>query len=623
MSQRKREKNGASFAAESTKASGPETPIDPRSVRVRRWIDVRFAVILLALTALWCIPRVAYYRDVVDNELSLFNEWPDSDNAFSIEWAGLIAKGDVLSKSGPHPFHQWHEAMANAWFEKHPERKAEIRGTLPADASDRDVAVALWRRWYGDVRLHQEPLYPYLLAACHIVSSDPIMLMWGLQSIAGLLIGILLVDLARRMFGGIEAVIAGVSYTLCTFVMFHEQTILRTTFITLATLLMAREGFLLTRHSSRAGWVRFGLWCGLAVLLQSACVLYPFLFAVWWIWDKRRDSLAERIRGPAISAAVMGLLLLPVFVRNVAVGAPTTSLSSVGATAFISTQHVSYNAYAGWTIAHETGDLIDMATSRPGAAYVAAVGSHPSIGSWIEQFGKKLKGAFHGVEWSSNENFYNMRALAPSLRFGMLDMFTLIPLGLVGLWIATRRKTHHAPVALGLLFHFVLLVGICVAGRYRVPIAPLLIVYAAGVVGTLLSPVIDGRFPDIVLVVACTIALVAGRSVLNHRPEDEYRVAEFVLLYESKYVPRLNEAKDRKDWDTCTVVLEKFVGFTRDTFLRPDDASGPSRRTKTTMGFFGDTHQRLSELYEMTGRQSDARRAKTTATALKAAAKRL
>jgi hypothetical protein len=138
-----------------------------------------------------------------------------------------------------------------------------------------------------------------------------------------------------------------------------------------------------------------------------------------------------------------------------------------------------------------------------------------------------------------------------------------------------------------------------------------------------LSPVIDGRFPDIVLVVACTIALVAGRSVLNHRPEDEYRVAEFVLLYESKYVPRLNEAKDRKDWDTCTVVLEKFVGFTRDTFLRPVDASGPSRRTKTTMGFFGDTHQRLSELYEMTGRQSDARRAKTTATALKAAAKRL
>lgn len=623
MSQKKREKNGESFAAESTKASGPEAPIDRRSIRVRRWIDARFAVILLALTTLWCIPRVAYYRDVVDNELSLFNVWPDSDNAFFIEWAALIAKGDVLSKAGPHPFHTWHEAMANAWFKKHPEKKSEIRGTLPAEATDRDVAVALWRRWYGGVRLHQEPLYPYLLAACHTVSSDPIKLMWGLQSIAGLLIGILLVDLARRMFGGLEALIAGISYTCCAFVMFHEQTILRTTFITLATLLMAREGFLLARHASRAGWMRFGLWCGLAVLLQSACILYPVLFALWWNWDKRRDSFALRIRGPAISAAVMALLLLPVFARNIAVGAPATSLSSVGATALISTQHVSYDAYAGWTIAHETGDLIEMATSRPGSAYAAAVGSHPSIGSWIGQFGKKLKGAFHGVEWSSNENFYNMRAFAPSLGFGRLDMFTLIPLGLVGLWFATRRNIPHVPLALGLLFHGVLLVGICVTGRYRVPVAPLLIIYTAGVVGAMLSPLLDGKFPDVVLVVACAIALFAGHSVIEHRPEDEYRVAEFVLLYESNYVPRLNEARDRKDWKTCSATLEHFLEFIPETLKRPEVASNTSRTSKQSIRFFGKVYEHLSKVYELDGRLADARRANATSVALSEASKGL
>jgi hypothetical protein len=203
--------------------------------------------VLVALVLLWCVPRVAYYRDVVDRDLTVFNDWPDSDNAFFLEWAALIEGGDVLSKSGPHPFHRWHGEMAETWFKKHPERKEAIRASLPPDASDRDLAVALWRHWYGGVRLHQEPLYPYLLAACRAAASTPATVMWGLQSLAGLLIGFLLVDLSRRLFGSLEAVIAGVLYSFCAFVMFHEQTILRTTFITLVTLLMAREGLLTAR----------------------------------------------------------------------------------------------------------------------------------------------------------------------------------------------------------------------------------------------------------------------------------------------------------------------------------------------------------------------------------------
>lgn len=281
---------------------------------------------------------------------------------------------------------------------------------------------------------------------------------------------------------------------------------------------------------------------------------------------------------------------------------------------------MSYNAYAGWTIAHETGDLIEMATSRPVAAYIEAVGSHPSIGSWIEQFGKKLKGAFHGVEWSSNENFYNMQRFAPSLRLGLLDMFTLIPLGILGLWLAIRMRIPHGPIVLALVFHVSLLVGLCVTGRYRVPVAPLLLVYTSGVVAALASPILDGRFPNVVLLIACTTALVFGRSAMNRQPEDEYRVSEYILLYNAAYVPRLQESADRKEWETCAEVLEQFLEFMPEAFMQPDKASTISTTSKSTMTFFGGLYKRLSQIHENAGRSANAARAKKTALGLEKAA---
>jgi hypothetical protein len=279
---------------------------------------------------------------------------------------------------------------------------------------------------------------------------------------------------------------------------------------------------------------------------------------------------------------------------------------------------VSYKSYAGWSIAHETAECLETATSRPVAAFMAAVDSHPSLGSWIAQTGRKLKATLHGVEWSGNENFYNMRELAPSLRFGVVDMFTLLPLGVLGMWLAWRRKIVHAPILIAVGFHVLLLVGICVTGRYRVPIAPLLLVYASAVLGAVLAPVIDRRAPSLPWVAACAVALLLGGSVMNHGRDDEFRISEYLVLYESKYVEDLNRAAAREDWRTCAAMLERFLSFMPRAFSdsgRDYRSARPS--LKAALGFFAEQHSKLALVYEKTGDYDRARHARTKASDLK------
>jgi hypothetical protein len=396
------------------------------SARFEAALSKKILLVLGLLLVVWSIPRLRYASEIDAKNLQIFNRWDQSDNRFFLDWADTIAAGDLLGRTPNHPVHEWHVALAKEWLTNHPEDAKALKAELAPDADEAALHLALWNRWYGGPQFHQEPLYPYLLAGLKTLFGDAYIGGYVFQSLLGLVNGLLIFLLTRRWFGPGAAVIAGVLYAFSGFLMFHEQTILRTTATCTMTLLLVYQGLGLLDGPSRKRWILFGLTSGLAILLQSIFLLFfvGFVAIRWW---NARDLRSATLRGAALCTLMIALVLAPAFARNIAVGAPTFSLSSVGSVTLIASNHLSYQSDAGWNANPRIADLVAMSESRPSAAAVATWASHDGVGSFLSMVFRKFRSALHGVEWSGNENFYNMALLCPSLRLGWVDLFSSSP----------------------------------------------------------------------------------------------------------------------------------------------------------------------------------------------------
>src|SRR5262249_54450714 len=151
--------------------------------------------------------RVTALVELSATPLARLEQWRESDMHVYDEWARTIAAGDWLSATVRVPMHSWHRGVAHQYFEDHP----EVRATVERDAASqgREPAELLWARWLHLPQFYQDPLYPYLVAVTYrVAGTNPeYVLVW--QALLGLLSIVLVWHLARRYFGDVAALVAG------------------------------------------------------------------------------------------------------------------------------------------------------------------------------------------------------------------------------------------------------------------------------------------------------------------------------------------------------------------------------------------------------------------------------
>ncbi len=119
-----------------------------------RWLAPRERWILGGLLVLALLVRVVYFVDAGHSPAVGMHEWAESDMSFFDLWAGEIAAGDLLTNQSLHPDHSWHREAAVTYLGDHPEEAT----TLAPGGSPQEAGRALWNKWYGCKRFHQEPL---------------------------------------------------------------------------------------------------------------------------------------------------------------------------------------------------------------------------------------------------------------------------------------------------------------------------------------------------------------------------------------------------------------------------------------------------------------------------------
>jgi 4-amino-4-deoxy-L-arabinose transferase-like glycosyltransferase len=468
-------------AGNAAKPSAPKPGIDPIT-RIEALLVSRKKWLMAGIFLLSVAVNTTYYQQAKDSPLQSMHRWDNSDMAFFDQSARYIAAGHWLCDTVLHPYHEWHDEYAKLYFAQYPEtaapfyaRNANATGLADTLAARRDYINEMFQ---GKV-YHQEPLCVYLLALTYrIFGADPFWVyIWQLLLIACTNVLVFLVG--RRYFGSLTGLLAALAVMVSGPILVFGMTILRTTLTAFLTLLLVFLYQRLLDRSSRGNQLAFGAVSGIALLCQSYTLLFLMPALAWYAWLNRRDlkSCAGSI---GLMLGALLLVLAPLFIRNIKVGAPMASMASNGAITYIlfnssnaAPLEPSYMHFPSTVqLMHDSGGKL-----LPAA--IACLGSFESMGKMLKLYGQKIDGLFMWFEVPNNMSYYMYREFSPLLKALPAPYWLIAPLGICGLFFAFwRYKWKFIPLFLMILVSASPMFISSSLARYRTPFVILMTLLA-------------------------------------------------------------------------------------------------------------------------------------------------
>ena len=353
--------------------------------------------------------------------------------------------------------------------------------------------------WLGQGReaFWQPPLYPYMLGLLYALSPD--LFFYAVrffQALCGAVLCVLTWSLGRQLFNTAVGAAAACAAALYGPLIFFDGEILPAT---MGTFLNMAGLALLLRALRRPSFLRFagaGLVFGLAVLTVATVLSFALGAAIYVCYEIRKQnrSLLEQLRLP--SAFLLGLLvaIAPVTLRNYAIGGDAVLISANAGINFYLGNNPDYqrtvNIRPGW----EWYELLDQSKVEAQAERLVQqsdfymdkareyIVAQPV--DYLVLLAQKTHLFWQGDEIGRNQDLYFWRRYTAILsatmwKWGIAFPFGLVgPLALVGLALAIRHRAFSLPLLFVVLYSLSVIAFFATA-RYRLPVIPLLLVYAA------------------------------------------------------------------------------------------------------------------------------------------------
>jgi tetratricopeptide (TPR) repeat protein len=266
-------------------------------------------------------------------------------------------------------------------------------------------------------------------------------------------------------------------------------TLLRDALVAYVTLALA-----LVMHWASAGgrrrWLLLGLAFGAAALVKQSFLFFPAVMAIW-----RAATVQARPRDRMVATGFvtlgMALALLPVILRNLAVGAPALAMNG-SASAMLALYHTANATPFDVVVGPEYPRLLMATEGRFLSSLLEAARTHADAWGILILTLKKLLYTWHGFESPNNVDFYLFRQGAPLIAALPVTFVVLAPLAAIG--VAARRGMNSWPIFVAILASVPTLVLGTVLSRYRAPIGAALLPLAGAGVVRLASWISDRRW---------------------------------------------------------------------------------------------------------------------------------
>ena len=371
--------------------------------------------------------------------------------------------------------------------------------------------------WIGHEVFYQAPLYPYLLGVIYAVAGRHLLLVRLVQAVIGSASCVLLALAARRIFAraGLKAcatsdhagLVAGLMLALYAPAIFFDgllqKSVLDVFFVCLALWLISQTINAETaEHATGRGGSRTAptrsssfFWLGLAMgalaLTRENAIVLIAVVAVW-------AAIVHRVRAAAILVLGVAIVLVPVAARNAYVGGGFyVTTSQAGPNFYIGNNPRADGTYQSLRYGrgapeYERQDATELAEHALGRRLTPAevssywtsqafdfISAQPA--AWLTLMARKVALLWNAAEMVDTEGqdthaewSLPLTLLGPVGHFGVL-----VPLALLGVIVSWPRRSLVAVVVAMLLAYAASVVLFYVFARYRYPLVPFLVLFAA------------------------------------------------------------------------------------------------------------------------------------------------
>lgn len=382
--------------------------------------------------------------------------------------------------------------------------------------------------WLGQGVFYLAPLYPYFLGAVYAVLGTKLLGALLVQALIGSASCVLLSGAGRIFFGAPAGIAAGLMLAVYPTAVFSDTLIQKSVLdVFLISLLLAALGRALAAPSSRRWLLAGAALGGLMLTRENASVFIPLLAASLVI---RTTGMPRNSRLSQTGALFLGLALVlaPVALRNLARGGEL----------FLTTSQFGYNLYIGNNpqsrgtymplIPGEQGEeqrdareLAESTLGRPlSSGEVSGYWRDRALrhmlaepGAWTRTIARKAYLMVNALELPDAYDQYTYAEWSALLRWlsRVFHFGILLPLAGAGIVVTWARRRGIWPLHGMLLLYAGSVLLFFVLSRYRLPVVPILILFAAAFVTEAAGNLFRGaRVAPSALFVAVAIAVIAN-----------------------------------------------------------------------------------------------------------------
>lgn len=354
--------------------------------------------------------------------------------------------------------------------------------------------------WLGAEVFYQAPLYPYFLGVVYaLFGADPLAVRL-VQSVLGAASCVLLSVAVGRFFSRPAGTAAGLMLAVYAPAIFFDGLVQKASVgLFLLTLVLALLSRLAERPAPARAWIGPGVALGALLLTREHALVFVVAVLGWLALSEwpRRDRL---VRAGALFLG-LALVVLPVAIRNAWVGGEfVLTTAQFGPNFYIGNHAESDGTYRPLVFGRgdprfERSDATAVAERDLGTALSPAEVSRYWTGQaldyirtepldWLRLTGRKVVLAFNAAEVADTEDQRShadwslpLRLTGYGWHFGLLA-----PLAASGLWLTWSRRRQLLLLYLMLAAYAASIVLFAVMARYRAPLVPLLIPFAAAAV---------------------------------------------------------------------------------------------------------------------------------------------
>ena len=385
--------------------------------------------------------------------------------------------------------------------------------------------------WLGSEVFYQAPLYPYLLGVVYAVLGSDVTVVRVCQTVLGAGSAVLLAAAGGRFFSPRVGIAAGVVLALYAPAIFVDATLQKSVVdVFLLTGLLWLVSRTLDGAPAARRWLGIGALLGALCLTREHALLLVAALGVWLRLDRRERR--DWLRQAALVAAGVAIVLAPVALRNGVVGGEWhLTTSQFGPNFYIGNNAEADGAYrplryGRGDAAFERDDATALAEAAVGRDLTPAAVSRYWVGRalddvvaapgrWLRLLVRKTALTFNAVEVIDTESQYaHAEHSLPLAATGWLTHFgVLVPLAAVGIAVTWPQRRRLLPLYLMLGLYAASVIAFYVFARYRYPLAPFLVLFAAAggdhLVGVARRTAVLARPP---LVAAVVLLCAAGAN---------------------------------------------------------------------------------------------------------------